>query len=134
MADKLKFNLVSPEQLLVSADVDMVTLPGSEGEMGVLANHAPLMSTLKSGFLSVSNDSAETKYYVLGGFAEVNPEGLTVLAEHAGEVDGAQRSDFDRHIKAAERKVETAPDDDSRQDAEQAQEHLNALVSELFGG
>ncbi len=134
MAEKLQFSLVSPERLVLSEDVDMVTLPGTEGDFGVLQAHAPMMSTLKSGILSVQNDGSESRYYVLGGFAEVNPEGLTVLAEHAGELDDAQRADFDRHVAAAEHKVETAPDDEARQNAEQAREHLQALIGEMFGG
>ena len=75
------FDLVSPEQLLFSGEVDQVDVPGSEGEFGVLANHAPLVSTLKPGILTIYTGSDQIRAVVTGGFAEANPTGLTVLAE-----------------------------------------------------
>ena len=85
MADKLHFSLVSPERELFSGLVDQVDAPGSEGDFGVLAGHAPFMTTLKEGALRVHNDGRVTTYEVRGGFADVTPDGLTVLAEHAVE-------------------------------------------------
>ena len=85
MADKLHFSLVSPERELFSGLVDQVDAPGSEGDFGVLAGHAPFMTTLKEGVVSVHNDGRVTAYEVRGGFADVTPDGLTVLAEHAVE-------------------------------------------------
>jgi F-type H+-transporting ATPase subunit epsilon len=85
MADKLHFSLVSPERELFSGLVDQVDAPGSEGDFGVLAGHAPFMTTLKEGVVRVHNDGAITSYDVRGGFADVTPDGLTVLAEHAVE-------------------------------------------------
>ena len=86
MADKLHFSLVSPERELFSGLVDQVDAPGSEGDFGVLAGHAPFMTALKEGELRVHNDGRITVFSVRGGFADVSPEGLTVLAEQALEV------------------------------------------------
>lgn len=83
MADKISFDLVSPEQLLLSAEADMVTIPGSEGEMGVMAGHAPVITTLRPGIITVSDGKAAQRFIVLGGFAEVTQTKLTVLAEEA---------------------------------------------------
>jgi F-type H+-transporting ATPase subunit epsilon len=88
MAQKLHFSLVSPERELFSGLVDQVDAPGAEGDFGVLADHAPFMTALKEGELRVHNDGKVTVYQVRGGFADVTPDGLTVLAQHAVEVDG----------------------------------------------
>jgi F-type H+-transporting ATPase subunit epsilon len=85
MADKLHFSLVSPERELFSGDVDQVDAPGSEGDFGVLAGHAPFMTTLKEGRVVVRSGSQTTAFDVKGGFADVTAEGLTILAEHAVE-------------------------------------------------
>jgi F-type H+-transporting ATPase subunit epsilon len=81
----LHFELVTPEKLVRSEDVYMVTVPGTEGDFGVLENHAPLVSTLRDGELLVfpSQGAAPTAIRVEGGFAEVNERGLTILAERA---------------------------------------------------
>ena len=86
MAEKLHFSLVSPERELFSADVDQVDAPGSEGSFGVLAGHAPFMTTLKEGRVHVHIDGSERVFEVQGGFADVTPNGLTILAEQASEV------------------------------------------------
>ena len=85
MAEKLHFSLVSPERELFSGSVDQVDAPGSEGDFGVLAGHAPFMTALKDGPVRVHNDGTVKTYEVRGGFADVTPEGLTILAEHAVE-------------------------------------------------
>ena len=85
MADKLRFSLVSPERQLFSGLVDQVDAPGSEGDFGVLAGHAPFMTALREGPVTVRNDGQITVYDVRGGFADVTPDGFTVLAEHAIE-------------------------------------------------
>ncbi len=86
MAPTLHFSLVSPERELFSGAVDQVDAPGSEGDFGVLAGHAPFMTTLKEGRIKVHLGDAVRVYDVRGGFADVTPEGLTILAEHADEV------------------------------------------------
>jgi len=83
MADKLTFSLVSPEAELFSGDVDQVDIPGSEGNLGILPNHSPLMAAIRTGAITVYADGVETQYFVQGGFADVTPAGLTVLAEKA---------------------------------------------------
>lgn len=85
MAEKLQFSLVSPERELFSGPVDQVDAQGSEGGFGVLAGHAPFMTALAEGPLRVHNDGQITVYEVRGGFADVTPDGLTILAEHAVE-------------------------------------------------
>jgi len=86
MAD-LHFELVTPEKLLRSEEVYMVVVPGSEGDFGVLAGHAPFMSTVRSGELAIYSgpNTVSARIQVEGGFAEVNEKGLTVLAEQATE-------------------------------------------------
>ena len=86
MAAKLHFSLVSPERELFAGDVDQVDAPGSEGDFGVLAGHAPFMTTLKEGRVKVFNDGEALVFEVRGGFADVTPEGFTLLAEQAVEI------------------------------------------------
>ena len=88
MAEKLHFSLVSPERELFSGEVDQVDAPGSEGDFGVLAGHAPFMTALREGFVTVHDGEARRRYELKGGFADVTPAGLTILAEHAVEWAG----------------------------------------------
>jgi F-type H+-transporting ATPase subunit epsilon len=84
MTDKIPFDLVSPERLLLTEEAEMVTLPGSEGDLGVLVGHEPLITTLRPGVIDVKGGTrGDQRFFVLGGFAEINPERLTVLAEEA---------------------------------------------------
>ncbi|HEV2365501.1 MAG TPA: ATP synthase F1 subunit epsilon [Caulobacteraceae bacterium] len=85
MTDKLHFALVSPERELFSGEVDQVDAPGAEGDFGVLAGHAPFMTTLKEGRIKVHLGDDTRVFEVRGGFADVTPAGLTILAEHAEE-------------------------------------------------
>ena len=85
MAEKLQFSLVSPERQLFSGLVDQVDAEGTEGGFGVLAGHAPFMTALKEGQVRVHNDGVVTVFDVRGGFADVTPDGFTVLAQHAIE-------------------------------------------------
>ncbi len=87
MAGKLHFSLVSPERELFAGEVDQVDAPGAEGDFGVLAGHAPFMTTLKEGRVKLYKDGAVLIYEVKGGFADVTPAGLTILAEEASQVD-----------------------------------------------
>lgn len=83
---KFRFSLVSPERELFVGEVDQVDAPGSEGDFGVLAGHAPFMTTLKEGRVKVFNDGETVVFDVRGGFADVTPDGLSILAEFAAEV------------------------------------------------
>ncbi len=89
MAGKLNFSLVSPEREVFSGLVDQVDAPGVEGDFGVLPQHAPFMTALREGLVTVYDGAARTQYDVKGGFADVNAEGLTILAEEAVEVTAA---------------------------------------------
>lgn len=86
MADKLKFDLVSPERLVLSAQVDGVQVPGAEGDFGVLPNHSPVMAMLRPGTLNVESDGKRQSFELDGGFVDVTPQGVTVLAETISEV------------------------------------------------
>ncbi len=83
MTEKLRFSLVAPEHLLFSGDVDQVDAPGSEGDFGVLAGHAPFMTALREGFVTIHDGERLHRFEVQGGFADVTPDGFTILAEHA---------------------------------------------------
>ena len=85
MAGKLHFSLVAPERQLFSADVDQVDAPGLEGDFGVLYGHTPFMTALKAGAVTVYDGSTTRVFNIEGGFADVTPAGLTILAEHAVE-------------------------------------------------
>jgi len=89
VADKLHFSLVAPERELFSGEVDQVDASGVEGDFGVLAGHTPFMTALKEAPVVVHNGGSRTVFNVQGGFADVTPEGLTILAEHATEAGGA---------------------------------------------
>lgn len=98
----LTFELVAPERLLVSRTVGMVTVPGSEGDFGVLAGHSPLVSTLRTGVIEIQDEGTVTeRIFVAGGFAEVSAERCTVLAEDAVPLGEIDRSKLDADIKAA---------------------------------
>ena len=86
MSEKLHFSLVSPERELYSGEVDQVDAPGSEGDFGVLVGHAPFMTTLKEGRVHVHDGGVMRVFEVRGGFADVTPAGLTILAERASEI------------------------------------------------
>ncbi|MEP2947672.1 MAG: F0F1 ATP synthase subunit epsilon [Lentilitoribacter sp.] len=108
MADTFTFELVSPEKLLLSAEVNSVVLPGSEGEMTVMANHAPTMSTVKPGVVTVEGSDGSSKYVVFGGFADIVPTGCTLLAEAAVAVDALEADELDNRIKAANEAADAA--------------------------
>ena len=99
----LHFELVSPARLLFSGDVASVQIPGSEGEMTIMPMHAPVLSTLKPGVITVTNTGGSTeKMFVRGGFAEVNASGLTVLAETAiplADLDAAALNSADQECR-----------------------------------
>ena len=85
MADKLHFSLVAPERELFSGDVDQVEAPGTEGDFGVLAGHAPFMTALKEGRVTIRDGGSTRVFEIHGGFADVTAQGLTILAENAVE-------------------------------------------------
>ena len=127
------FDLVSPERLVFSGEVEHVVVPGSEGEFGVLAFHAPFVSMLRPGILSILGPGAPQRIVVGGGFAEVAPEGLTVLAELAVPVEEFSRADLVRQIKETEEDVADAKDDALRDKLRRRLEQLQQLQVALGG-
>jgi F-type H+-transporting ATPase subunit epsilon len=99
------FDLVSPEKLLFSGDVQQVDLPGIEGDFGVLADHAPMVTTLRPGILTMHAAGGAQKIVVLGGFAEVSSTGLTVLADHAEAAESIDRSLVTARISELESRI-----------------------------
>lgn len=99
---KLHFTLVSPERQVMAEDVDQVDLPGAEGMLGVLADHAPFMTALAPGVVLIRNGAETTRVFVRGGFADVTPEGLTILAEEAVPVKELNAAKIGERIKNAE--------------------------------
>lgn len=132
MADKLQFELVSPERLLLSEAVDMVTVPGKEGDFGVLAGHAPVMTTLRPGVINVDDaGKPQTRIFVRGGFAEVTPKGLTILAEKAIPLAELDEAKLDQEIANVQEDVSDAKSDESRRVAQETLDHLKQLRQAL---
>jgi F-type H+-transporting ATPase subunit epsilon len=128
----LHFELVSPERLLFSGDVAEVDIPGTEGDMGILPGHAPVLSTLRPGVITVTKDGgAKERIFVRGGFAEVNPQGLTVLAEVAVPIAELDAARVAQEVKDAQEDVADAQDDEARRRAQESLDHLLALQSAL---
>ena len=126
MADKITFDLVSPEKLLLSEQAEMVTIPGREGDMGVMAGHMPLISTLRPGTITVTNAGGEQRFFVAGGFAEVTAEKLTVLAEEAVPFAELDSPAIELRIASAQELVGAAK---TELDGARAQELLAYLTS-----
>lgn len=115
MADKLHFSLVSPARELFAGPVDHVIAPGTEGEFGVLVNHAPFMTTLKNGVVRVlEGDTVTHRFYVRGGFADVTPAGLTILAEEARNLSDVTAQSVDAEIEAVRLQVLQLDQGDSK--------------------
>lgn len=126
---KIHFDLVSPEKLLYSANADMVVVPGVEGDFGVLAGHAPLISIVRTGVIDVkgSEDGEDLRIFVRGGLAEVTPAGLTVLAEEAMPFDDLKAADLDARIKDLEEDAADAKDDRAKRHATEALDQLRQV-------
>ena len=99
------FDLVSPEKLLFSGDVEQVDIPGAEGDFGVLAGHAPVVAAIRPGILTVTSDGTQQKIIVLGGLAEVSDKGLTVLADVATSIQELDQAKFADKISDMEAKL-----------------------------
>ncbi len=127
MAGTFKFELVSPERVLLSEDVEHVVLPGVDGDLGVLPGHAPVVVKLRPGSISVIGDASTRKIFVKDGFAEFTPDTLNVLAEQAVNLEGIERSEIDEMIATAEKDLADANDDGKRFMANAALDALRAL-------
>ena len=127
---KVEFELVAPESLLVSEPVDMVVVPGSEGDFGVLPRHAPLISGVRPGVINVHDGGRITKrIFVAGGFAEVTPARCTVLAERGVPVEEIDRAAVETQLKAARDDLTDAETDEERDAAERAIQVAEAMLA-----
>jgi F-type H+-transporting ATPase subunit epsilon len=132
MADAFNFELVSPERLLVSEKATEVVIPATLGEMTVLANHAPTMTTIKPGVVSVKLASGQVnKYVVFGGFADILPTSCTLLAESAVPASEVTRDTLQKRIEATQAEIKKAQSDEHKTKLEQflaELTHLNGIV------
>ena len=127
------FELVSPDKISFSGEVDQVDVPGSEGDFGVLAGHAPLIALLRPGLMTVYAGGEQTKLVVLGGFAEVGPDGLTVLADVATSLEDLDRASLQKQIVEIEQGIKELAQG-SELDREIARlDHFKALEQHLQG-
>lgn len=132
MAEAFNFELVSPERLLVSEKVTEVVIPATLGEMTVLANHAPTMTTIKPGVVTVKFASGKTeKYVVFGGFADILPSGCTLLAESAVPAGDLTQATLQHRIETVRAEIDNAQSDEHKTKLEQFLSeltHLNGIV------
>jgi F-type H+-transporting ATPase subunit epsilon len=127
------FELVSPNKISFSGEVDQVDVPGSEGDFGVLAGHAPLIALIRPGIMTVYAAGEQTRMVVLGGFAEVGPDGLTVLADVATSLEDLDRASLQKQISDLEQGIKEMAQG-SELDREIARlDHLKALDQHLQG-
>ena len=127
MAGTFKFELVSPERILISEDAEQVIVPGMEGLFTVLPGHAPVISTLRPGVLDAQVGGSRRRVFVRGGFAEVGPEHLTVLAQHMLDLDNIDADKLASEVASAEQMLAEAKDDATRMVAGEAVERLKEL-------
>ena len=131
MPEPFRFDLVSPEKMVFSGEVEQVDVPGADGDFGVLAHHAPLIAMVKPGILTVLGAGEAKRIVVVGGFAEVNEQGLTALADMAVPVEDFDRTSLASQIKDTEEDVADATDDAERDAAREKLDQLKALDAAL---
>jgi len=127
MAGTFKFELVSPERLVMSADADQVILAAAAGQMTVLPGHAPVVAALQPGVIEIMTGGKVRRVFVGGGFAEIDPERLTVLAEKAIDAGDLKGSVLDGELRSAEAALAAATTDDARWVATTALDALRGL-------
>ncbi|MEO0773861.1 MAG: F0F1 ATP synthase subunit epsilon [Pseudomonadota bacterium] len=110
MADTVQFDLVSPERLLASTQAKEVQIPGAEGDMTAMADHAPLITTLRPGLIKVTGADGDTSYVVTGGFAEINATSISILAEQAIPRDEVTQEQFSKMMEDANSRLKKAQD------------------------
>ncbi len=132
---KVAFELVSPERLLASEEVDMVVAPGAAGDFGVLPEHSPLMSLLRPGIIEIyDGNSVSQRIFVGGGFAEVNEKGCTVLAEEALPVADIDVAEAEKRIRLAKDDLTSADDEVTKAKLERDIEVAEAMIEVAGGG
>ena len=130
MADTMTFDLVSPERKLASVEATSVNIPGMEGDMTAMPNHAAFLTTLRPGVVKVNNGNDVTEYVVTGGFAEISAEGTSVLAEQAMPKDEATAEVMGGVLAAAEATLETAAEDGKTAAAQRVND-VKTLMAQL---
>ncbi|HRK18982.1 MAG TPA: ATP synthase F1 subunit epsilon [Hyphomicrobiaceae bacterium] len=130
MAGTFKFELVSPERIVVSADVTEVQLPGADGDMTVYVGHAPVVSTLLPGSVRAVMSSGIKRVFVNGGLAEISPTAVTILAERAYITDEADPRQIESDLAEAEAALKAAESDDARHHIGRAIDELKALIEQ----
>ncbi len=130
MTDKIAFDLVSPDRLLVATEAQMVVVPGTEGDFGAMVGHQPLISALRPGVVTIYDGGhAGDRYFVRGGFVEVTNERCTILAEEATPVAELNRAAIEQRIKNAEEDLANAANDEDRHRADHEVRNLNELLA-----
>ena len=129
------FELVSPERKLISEPAVMVTIPGGEGDFGVLANHSPLLSTIRAGVIEVisENDNEPRRLFVAGGFADVTPENCTVLAEYAINVADLDQTEIEKELADLKEDLAMAEGDQDKARVQRKIDLANAKLTAVTG-
>jgi F-type H+-transporting ATPase subunit epsilon len=134
MADKMSFELVSPERKVATGEADMVVIPGMDGDLGAMADHAPFLTTLRPGIVKVTNGSETKEYFVLGGFVEISGNTVSVLAEQASERHEVSRETLDQQLASARAELDAldAEDHMSQRSASQRVSDLISVTAHMF--
>ncbi|MEI7670339.1 MAG: ATP synthase F1 subunit epsilon, partial [Pseudomonadota bacterium] len=128
----LKFDLITPEKTFFSEQASQIDIPGSEGEFGVLAGHAALISSLKAGVVKIYSGKGDIKkLFVTGGIAEVNATSCSVLAEKVIDLDKITKSDAEKNLATARNKLENSFDDNAKRNAKLEVETAEAVIGFL---
>lgn len=127
------FELVSPDRISFSGEVDQVDVPGAEGDFGVLAGHAPLIALLRPGIMTVMAGGEQTRLVILGGFAEVGPDGLTVLADVATSLEDLDRASLQTQIAQMEQDIKEMTQGSALDKAIARLDHFRVLDQHLDG-
>lgn len=125
------FELVSPAKLLFEGQVESVVIPGIEGDMTVMANHAPTMTALRPGVVTIGGDKGAQRLYVRGGFADINPSGLTLLAEQATPVEELNAEVIAAEMQNAEEDLRDAKTEEARRIASEKLEQMKSVMAVL---
>ncbi len=128
--ETFQLDIVSPEQIVYSSDVFSVQVPGAEGDFGVLAGHAPLMSVIRAGVITIdAGFEGKTRYYVTSGYAEVNQTSCTILSEHVQNLSEISQAEAEEALAHAKRVLEHATNDAERMKAQGVIEQAEALLA-----
>ena len=135
MADKVQFEIVTPSKLLTAEEADMVVVPGDDGDFGVLPGHSPLLSSVRPGVIDVHEDGAvRTRYFIAGGFAEVDSEKCVVLADEAMAVSDLDKTAAQQRLETAQQALMDAGDVELAQKNAQAEvDRAEAMVAAAEG-